>query len=398
MKEFTQWMKIFQVLDENKKRWFAAEKAIELGRGGIKMISELTGMSRTTLIKGIAELTENKNLPIERVRNVGGGRKSVLQTNKELVSAIEKIVGESTVGHPMNALKWTSKTSRNITDELAGKGFGTSHTTVCNILNELEYSLKSNKKFLSTKQDPNRDEQFKYINNVVSRFSRNNQPVISVDTKKKELVGNFKNAGVVWKKKDELDIVYDHDFRSLAQGIAIPYGTYDIKKNEGVVNIGISSDTAEFAVNSIYQWWKICGRKRYPNASCLLICADGGGSNGSRNRLWKTCLQDLANKLKLDITVCHYPPGTSKWNKVEHRMFSFISLNWKGIPLKNYETIIKLISGTTTKTGLKIKANLDKNTYNKGIKIPDEDFDKLNLKYHKKYPKWNYTIKQVLAA
>lgn len=396
MREFTQWIKIFQVLDENKKRWFAAEKTIEIGRGGIKLISELTGMSRTTLIKGIAELTENKSLPAERIRNIGGGRKSVLQTNKKLMSEIEKIVDENTVGHPMNALKWTSKTSRNIVDELNQKGLNTSHTTVCNILNELEYSLKSNKKFLSTTQNPDRDEQFKYINKVVSRFSKDENPVISVDTKKKELVGNFKNSGKVWKKKNELDIVYDHDFRSLAQGVAIPYGAYDVKKNEGVVNIGISADTAEFAVNSVYQWWKICGRKRYPNATRLLICADGGGSNGSRNRLWKSCLQDLANKVGLDITVCHYPPGTSKWNKIEHRMFSFISLNWKGIPLKNYETIIKLISGTKTKSGLKIKAKLDKHTYSKGIKISDEDFDKLNLKYHKKYSKWNYTIKQMI--
>jgi Rhodopirellula transposase DDE domain len=395
MKNFIQWMKIFRVLDENKKRWFAAEKAIELGRGGVKLISELTGMSRTTLIKGMTELTENKNLPTDRVRNIGGGRKSVLQVNKKLVSEIERIVGENTVGHPMNSLKWTSKTSRNIADELNRKGLKTSHTTVCNILNELEYSLKSNKKFLSTKQDPDRDEQFKYINKIASRFSKNDQPVISVDTKKKELVGNFKNSGKVWKKKGELDIVYDHDFGSLAQGIAIPYGTYDVNENEGVVNIGISSDTAEFAMNSIYQWWKICGRKRYPKASRLLICADGGGSNGSRNRLWKTCLQDLANKIRLNITVCHYPPGTSKWNKVEHKMFSFISLNWKGIPLKNYETIIKLISGTKTKSGLKVKAKLDKNTYSKGIKISDEEFDNINLKYHKKYPKWNYTIKQI---
>jgi hypothetical protein len=394
MEDYTQWLKVFQVLDENKKRWFAAEKAISLGRGGIKSISELTGMSRTTLIKEIKELSEEKELPIDRIRTSGGGRKRITQLDKKLVSAIEKIVSDDTVGHPMNALKWTAKTSRNIADELSRKGFDTSHTTVCNILNFLDYSLKSNKKFLSTKQDPDRDEQFKYINNIVSKFSKNDEPVISVDTKKKELVGNFKNAGAVWKKKDDLDLVYDHDFRSLAEGIAIPYGTYDVKKNEGMVNVGMSSDTAEFAVNSIYQWWKMCGKKRYPSADRLLICADGGGSNGSRNRLWKTCLQDLANKLEIDITVCHYPPGTSKWNKVEHRMFSFISLNWKGIPLKNYETIIKLISATKTETGLKVKAKLDKKTYNKGIKVSDEDFEKINLQYHKKYPKWNYTIKQ----
>lgn len=393
MKEFSQWIKIFRVLDENKKRWFAAEKVIELGRGGLKLISELTGMSKTTILKGIAELSEMKHLPIERVRETGGGRKSILQTNRKIVKEIEKIVDANTAGHPMSALKWTSKTSRNIADELERKGLKVSHTTVCNVLNELEYSLKSNKKFISTKQDPDRDEQFKYINSTVSKFSKNDCPIISVDTKKKELIGNFKNAGKVWKKKGDIDSVYDHDFRSLGKGIAIPYGAYDIKENEGVVNVGISSDTAEFAVNSIYQWWKICGRKHYPNTACLLICADGGGSNGSRSRLWKTCLQDLANKIGLDITVCHYPPGTSKWNKIEHRMFSFISLNWKGIPLKNYETVINLISGTKTKSGLKIKAKLDKNTYKKGIKVADNVFDSVNLQYHKKYPKWNYTIK-----
>lgn len=398
MNKYTQWIKIFEVLDENKKRWFAAEKAIELGRGGIKLISELTGMSKTTIIKGIAELTTAKILPAERIRDTGGGRKSILQVDKKIVKEIEKIVDENTVGSPMNALKWTSKTSRNIADELFRKGINTSHTTVCNILNKLEYSLKSNKKYLSTKQNPDRDEQFQYINSLVAKFSKNHCPVISVDTKKKELVGNFKNSGQVWKKKNDIDAVYDHDFRSLSDGIAIPYGAYDIRENEGVVNVGISSDTAEFAVNSVYQWWKICGQKRYPNTTRLLICADGGGSNGSRNRLWKTCLQELSNKIGLNITVCHYPPGTSKWNKIEHRMFSFISLNWKGIPLKNYETIINLISGTKTKSGLKIKAMLDKKTYEKGIKISDEIFDNLKLKYHKKYPKWNYTIKQAKSA
>jgi hypothetical protein len=393
MADFTQWLKIFQVLDENKKRWFAAEKAIDLGRGGIKLISELTGLSRTTIIKGISDLNESKTLPEDRVRKTGGGRKPLAIINKKIISEIEKIVDENTAGHPMNALKWTSKTSRNIADELARKGFEVSHTTVCKVLNDLEYSLQSNKKILSTKQDPERDEQFKYINKLVTQFSKNNDPVISVDTKKKELIGNFKNNGQTWKKKGQAQAVLDHDFRSLGKGIAIPYGAYDIQENEGFVNVGISSDTAEFAANSIYQWWKAFGCKRYPEAVKLLICADGGGSNGSRSRLWKKNIQELVNKILIPITVCHYPPGTSKWNKIEHRMFSFISLNWKGIPLENYETVINLIGGTKTKTGLKVKAKLDKNSYEKGLKVSEDDFEKINLTYHKKHPKWNYTIK-----
>lgn len=393
MNDFSRWVKLFHVLDENKKRWFAAEKAIEIGRGGIKLISELTGMSRVTIIKGMTELNELKKLPEDRIRGNGGGRKSLIVSNKRLVSAIEKIVDENTAGNPMSKLKWTSKTSRNIADELTRKGLGVSHTTVCNILNDLEYSLQSNKKILSTKQDPNRDEQFRYINKLAAKFSKNNFPVISVDTKKKELVGNFKNLGQTWKKKNKAKVVYDHDFRSLSNGIAIPYGAYDIQENEGFVNVGVSSDTAEFAVNSIYQWWRVFGKKRYPKAAELLICADGGGSNGSRSRLWKNMLQELSKKIGVSITVCHYPPGTSKWNKIEHRMFSFISLNWKGIPLENYETVINLISGTKTKAGLKIKAKLDENVYEKGLKVLDDDFKKLNLIYHKTHPKWNYTIK-----
>ncbi len=394
MENFTHWLKIFQVLDENKKRWFAAEKACEIGRGGINYISELTGMSRTTITKGMKELKKSKILPDEMIRHSGGGRKSLLENDKQISAAIENIVGENTAGDPMKVLKWTSKTSRNIATELSKKGIIVSHTTVCKILNELDYSLQSNKKILNTKQDPNRDDQFKYINKIVTKFFNKDYPVISVDTKKKELVGNFKNNGQTWNKKNKAKAVYDHDFKSLSDGLAIPYGTYDIKANDGFVNVGTSADTAEFAVNSILQWWKIFGCKRYPAAKELLICADGGGSNSSRGRLWKTQLQQLSNKIKIDITVCHYPPGTSKWNKIEHKMFSFISLNWKGIPLENYETIIKLISGTKTKTGLKVKAKLDENTYKKGIKISDDDFEKIHLIYHEKYPKWNYTIKQ----
>jgi len=393
MVDFTSWMKVYQTLPENIKRWVAAQKAIELGRGGIKEICEVTGMSKTTLIKGMKEIKGNNNLQKDRIRNQGGGRKTIESGDKKIITAIEKVVSNNTAGNPMHALKWTSKTSRNIANELIKKGFEISHATVCRILHNLEYSLQSNRKILATKNNPDRNEQFLYINKLVSRFSNSGDPVISVDTKKKELVGNFKQQGKVWSKKHNARAVYDHDFRSLGKGMAIPYGTYDVQENEGFVNIGTSSDTAEFAVNSILQWWKVFGCKRYPDAKRILICADGGGSNSSRSRLWKKELQALSHQLGISITVCHYPPGTSKWNKIEHRMFSFISLNWKGVPLENYETVVNLIGATKTKTGLKIKARLDKKDYKKGMKVSEEDFKAINLQYSKKYPQWNYTIK-----
>lgn len=296
----------------------------------------------------------------------------------------------------MSALKWTCKSTRNIAEELSKKGLQVSQKTVSNLLNELEYSLQANKKIISGTDNSNRDEQFKYINSTVKKFIKSNEPIISVDTKKKELIGNFKNNGKTWNKKGNAKSVLDHDFKSYAEGVAIPYGTYDIQENEGFVNVGTSSDTAEFAVNTISQWWHFFGKNRYPNATKLLICADGGGSNGSRNRLWKLSLQKFSNENGIELTVCHYPPGTSKWNKIEHRMFSFISLNWQEIPLENYETVIKLIGGTTTKTGLKIKAKLDVKEYKKGIKVSNDKFKEINIRLQKKFPQWNYTIQSNL--
>ena len=246
---------------------------------------------------------------------------------------------------------------------------------------------------LSGKNHPDRDAQFRYINRSVNRFFKNSNPVISVDTKKKELVGNFSNKGQEWKKKGEATKVLDHDFKSLGGGIAVPYGSYDIKRNEGFVNVGVSSDTAEFAVNSIWQWWRHFGKRSYKDADELLICADGGCSNSSRSRAWKFYLQELSNKIGISITVCHYPPGTSKWNKIEHRMFSFINMNWKGKPLENYESILKLTSETKTKGGLKIESRLDTKKYEKGKKITKEDFDNLSIEFKNKFPLWNYTIK-----
>lgn len=386
-----EWLKAFTYLNEMQKRLFAAEKSIELGYGGISEVCRATGLSRTTITQGRRELlnSDGLKLPPQKMRKKGGGRKKST-TDEKLVIAIEKILGETSAGDPMSKLKWTCKSTRIIAEDLQKKGFRISSMGVLRILKEQGYSLQSNKKMLSGKDHPDRDAQFKHINRLVSSFSKSNDPVISVDTKKKELIGKFKNNGQVWAKNSVE--VLDHDFASYSSGKAIPYGAYDINRNEGFVNIGTSSDTSEFAVNSIWQWWRHFGRKYYPCAERLLICADGGGSNGSRARAWKFFLQELSNRIGIPITVAHYPPGTSKWNKIEHKMFSFISMNWKGKPLENYESVVNLISATTTKSGLKIKARLDNKKYRKGIKISDDEFEEINLKFSNKFPKWNYTI------
>ncbi len=392
--EFNNWIKIFNALFENQKRWLAAEKANELGRGGIAKVMALTGLSRNTIKRGMEELENNKALGFDgQVRKPGAGRKIATETNPTLIDDIEKILNGSTAGDPMTNLKWTCKSTRNIADELKKSGHTIAHETVRAILIEQGYSLQTNRKMLSGKHHPDRDAQFRFINRSVNRFFKNKDPVISVDTKKKELVGNFSNNGQEWKKKGDATKVLDHDFKSLGNGIAVPYGSYDIKRNEGFVNVGISSDTSEFAVNSIWQWWRHFGKRSYKDADELLICADGGGSNSSRSRAWKFYLQELSNKIGISITVCHYPPGTSKWNKIEHRMFSFISMNWKGKPLENYESILKLISGTKTKNGLKIGTRLDTKHYKKGRKITKEDFENIALEFKNKFPLWNYTIK-----
>jgi transposase len=388
--EFSEWNKIYATLNESQRRWFAAQKAKEIGYGGISKLCEVTGLSRTTITRGKTELSKLKSLQSGNVRNIGGGRKTII--DDELVKALEEILEESSAGDPMTLLKWTCKSARSIEEILKKQGFEVNHSTIRRALKANGYSLQANKKMLSGKNHPDRDEQFRFINRTVNRFIKSHNPVISVDTKKKELIGNFKNTGLAWSKKGEAIKVQDHDFKSLGKGTAIPYGTYDVQRNEGFVNVGMSSDTAEFAVNSIWQWWRHFGRKNYPKSEEILICADGGGSNGSRNRAWKFYLQELANKTGIQITVRHYPPGTSKWNKIEHRMFSFISMNWKGKPLENYESIVKLISSTKTTKGLKIKSRLDKVKYKKGIKVTDEEFESLNVKFNKKFPTWNYTI------
>jgi hypothetical protein len=387
------WVKVFDTLNESQKRWYAAQKAIEIGYGGITHVKELTSMSRTTITKGINELKSSEKLEKE-IRKKGAGRKTIIDSNNNIINELELIMEENTAGDPMSALKWTCKSTRNISDELNKKGIKVSYRTVYKLLSDADYTLQGNKKTLGSSNNEHRDEQFRYINSVVKKYINKNEPVISVDAKKKEQVGNFKNNGQTWRKTGNPKKVHDHDFASLGQGVAIPYGAYDIQKNEGFVNVGINADTAEFAVNSIRQWWYLTGKKNYPKAKKILICADGGGSNGSRNRTWKINLQKLSEELKKEITVCHYPPGTSKWNKIEHRMFSFISMNWKGQPLESYEMIINLIGNTTTKKGLKIEAKLDSNKYEKGIKVSDKELEEINLKFHEKNPKWNYTINQ----
>jgi hypothetical protein len=382
-------------LNEYQARLFVAEKAVEIGRGGISRLSKLTGMSRVTISSGIAELRGGKRLRAAgagRVRARGGGRKKVEEANPALQRRLKEIVEETTAGDPMSPLKWTSKSTRTIAEELERSGHPVSNVTVARCLVEMGYTLQANVKTREGPQHPDRDAQFRYLNRQVKSFRRTGDPVISVDTKKKELVGAFKNGGRRWMPQGKPDEVSAYDFPSQAEGKAIPYGAYDIALNRAVVNVGVTHETAEFAVESIRRWWRMDGRRHYREAPRLLICADSGGGNGNRQRAWKLHLQELSDETGLAITVSHYPPGTSKWNKIEHRLFSFISLNWKGKPLINFETVVNLIGGTRTKAGLKVKAILDTNQYETGIELSKKDMDQLHVTPHKTHPDWNYTI------
>ncbi len=392
-KQFSYWLKALSGTDEVQARRFAAAMALEMGRGGISAVQNLTGMSHSTIEKGIQELQSVETLEVpKRLRAKGGGRKKAEIKDETLIPDLEKIMDENTAGDPMSLLKWTNKSTYNIADELRLQGHKIGPNTVGRILKQQDYSLQANVKTYEGESVPERDAQFRFINEQAKKFIEHSNPIISVDTKKKEIVGNFKNHGQVWLKSGNPKEVNAYDFLSLGQGISIPYEIYDEQKNSGFVNVGMSHDTSEFAVESIRQWWLLFGRYNYPNATGIMICGDGGGSNGSRNRGWKFFLQELANQIGIPITVCHYPPGTSKWNKIEYRMFSFISLNWKGKPLVSYETIIKLIGDTKTDTGLKIAANLDKRDYELAKKFTDEEMEKLNLKSHSIHPKWNYSL------
>lgn len=383
------FLTILERLDEAQARWYVAREALALGRGGVKAMEELTGLSRPRILRGMRELKAGKLPPAGRVRRPGGGRKRLEEGDPRLTRALEKLMDENTAGDPMSLLRWTHKSTRKIAQELTRQGHPVSESTVRRRLREMGYSLQGNRKDKEGLSPPERDAQFRYIHRQVKRFLGGGDPVISVDAKKKEKVGDFKNPGKNWRRKGHPRDVDVHDF---ATQKAIPYGAYDLERNEGFVNVGVSRETAEFAVESIRRWWKLVGRRHYPRAKSLLICADSGGSHGNRRRGWKYHLQEFADEFGLSVTVCHYPPGTSKWNKIEHRMFSFISLNWQGQPLVSYETVVNLIGGTRTKGGLRVKAKLDRKQYKAGEQITNEQMASINIRKHRTHRLWNYTI------
>jgi Rhodopirellula transposase DDE domain len=386
-------LKVLNALNEAQARWYVAKEALALGRGGLKAMHELTGMSRPTILKGIRDLRQKRLLGESgRLRRPGGGRKALEASDPPLQKALEKIMEETTAGDPMSPLRWTSKSTYRIAEELTQQGHVVSQRSVHRKLSDSGYSLQGNAKSKEGSAPANRDAQFRAINARIRNFIHQGNPVLSIDTKKKERVGNFKNAGRTWRPQGEPREVNTYDFPSLAVGTAIPYGAYDVRRNQGFVNVGMTHDTAECAVESLRQWWMGVGRRYYPQATEWLLCADSGGSNSNRSRAWKYYLQQLSDQLDIGMGVCHYPPGTSKWNKVEHRLFSFISLNWKGEPLVSYETVVNLIGSTRTKKGLRVKAKLDKKQYETGKKISDDEMDQLNIKYDKVNPQWNYTI------
>lgn len=385
-------------LDEHQKRVYLAAESESLGRGGITKISELTGVHRNTISAGIKELNNDVELKTKkdgniRIRNDGGGRKSIVEKQPEIKEALKKLVENSCFGNPENPLLWTTKSLRKLAQELKEEGFKISHVTVGKILEQMGFSLQINQKMKqSGKESPDRDRQFEHINKTVMEYIENDNPVISIDCKKKENIGNFKNNGAEYAPKKEPVKVLDHDFPLSENGKAIPYGVYDVIYNEGYVNVGISKDTAKFAVQSIRTWWNEMGKNRFPNADRIYITADGGGSNGSRCKLWKTELQMFADETGITVEVSHFPPGTSKWNKIEHRMFSQISKNWRGRPLETLSIIVNLIASTTTKTGLKIKCGVDNSRYETGIKVSDEEMENLNIIRNDFHGEWNYII------
>lgn len=388
------------LLDERTKRIMLGAYAKCLGHGGITALSNETGISRTTITLGQKEaskvLTSAEtliNVSEKRIRAEGGGRKSVTELFPDMIEKLTELLDGNTVGHPESPLCWTTKSLRNLQDALYDMGISVSYPTIGTILEGMGFSLQQNKKYVEGGKDVvDRNEQFCFINENAKQFLNAGLPVISVDTKKKELIGNYKNIGAEYRKKKCPLKVNDHDFQDPEKGKASPYGIYDIGKNQGFVSVGISADTGAFAVNSIRSWWASMGKELYPNAKKLMITADGGGSNGRRNRLWKTCLQDLANETGLEIYVSHFPPGTSKWNKIEHRLFSEITKNWRGRPLETLEIIVSLIASTTTKSGLTVKCVVDKNVYPKGIKINDTQLASLNITPNDWHGEWNYVI------
>ena len=389
------YKKILPYLNEKQTRIVLAAEAESMGRGGLSKVSKLTGISRITLNMGIKELALSATvdtLKNERIRKSGGGRKKATEKNKNLAIILEKIVSPHTMGDPMKPLLWTNKSLRNISDELKNLGYNISHKLVGVILKESGYSLQGNRKTDEGSSHIDRDAQFNYINEIATDFLSSDDPVISVDCKKKELVGNFKNDGKEWLPTGNPTTVKVYDFIDKDLGKAIPYGVYDIGNNEGWVSVGISHDTASFAVSTIRSWWYEMGEEKFSKSNRIFITADGGGSNSSRSRLWKIELQVLADEICKEITVSHFPPGTSKWNKIEHRLFSHITMNWRARPLTNIQLVVDLIASTKTSKGLKVKSKLDLSVYEKGIKISDNELNEINLQRDDFHGEWNYKI------
>lgn len=391
----TKFRALTMVMDERVRRQWAAAEALQLAWGGISCVAKATAISRTTILAGIRELKaqeSTESFPSPNIRRPGAGRKPLVDVDPGLWAALDALVDPMTRGHPETPLRWTCKSTRRLAEELCRQNHPISDRTVASLLSEAGYSLQANRKTREGKNHPDRNGQFEYISCQVQRLQKRGQPVVSVDTKKKELVGDFKNAGQEWRPKGDPEKVRVHDFKDKKLGKAIPYGVYDVANNQGWVSVGIDHDTAYFAANSIRHWWEDMGSKRFPRASEVMITADGGGSNSCRSRLWKVALQGLADQLGLTLKVCHFPPGTSKWNKVEHRLFSYITSNWRGQPLLSHQTVVNLIASTTTTTGLTVQAALDTNVYETGIKVSDEEMAKLRLTPCKFHGEWNYTI------
>jgi hypothetical protein len=383
-------------MDERMRRQWAAAGARELGWGGVTAVSRATGLSRVTITAGLAELelpADERASEAARVRRSGGGRRALTDGDPQLLAALEALIEPVTRGDPESPLRWTCKSTRRLADELTQEGHPISRGTVAALLHAAGYSLQANCKTREGSSHEHRDAQFRYIDRLVRDRLRGGQPAVSVDTKKKELLGDFRNNGREWMPQGQPEKVRVHDFQDKKLGKVIPYGVYDILNDQGWVSVGVDHDTAQFAANSIRHWWTRMGTRRFPRAGELLITADGGGSNGSRSRLWKVCLQGLADDLGMRLIVCHFPPGTSKWNKIEHRLFSFITQNWRGRPLVDRQTVVSLIASTTTRRGLIVEAALDTNQYETAIKVSDAELGRVKLTRHRFHGEWNYTIK-----
>jgi hypothetical protein len=384
---------IWPMLDERARRLVAANEAVALGYGGVSAVHRACGLSRVTIAAGIEEIAGTVHLEPGRIRRPGAGRKRVSVSDPGVLRALDRLIEPDTRGDPESPLRWVCKSTRTLAAMLAGQHHRISHVTLAELLHVQGYSLQSNRKTEEGGDHPDRDAQFRHINAAVKRALAARIPVISVDTKKKELIGNYLNAGRQWRRSRQPETVNGHDFPGPAVPRAFPYGIYDIGRNEGFVNVGTDHDTGAFAVASIRGWWRAEGRLLYPRTKELVITADAGGSNGWRLRLWKWELQRFADETSLLLSVCHFPPGTSKWNKVEHRLFSFISSNWRGEPLRDYETIVNLIARTTTAQGLKVVCRLDRRKYTTGRRISDDEMGTLNIQSHPFHGEWNYTIR-----